>query len=311
MTDVRSLLRNERAQRHIKHPNAVYSATGTLECSVCHIPLKSDQEVWNKHLKSTQHAMRQERLRLNSVKSPTNVDSGETSTSKKRKADEVVDDSRKKSKPRLSVPGDSSEEVAGASTRTIKRPSRELAVNSKSLQARHVPQEPSSKPAGISSEPKSLSENAPSAPIDEDEWAAFERDVATPPPEPAKPSALNFEADISAAPLTAAEIAAQAKEQAIQQARERREAEVEGEKEDAARALEEEFDEMEGLEERVARLKRMREELRTRTARAVGSEGVENVEEEDEDERNGQNEDDEDSDDEVDMFGWGNRSRQP
>lgn len=40
---------------------------------------------------------------------------------------------------------------------------------------------------------------------------------------------------------------------------------MEAEKEDAARALEDEFDEMEGLEERVRRLREKREELRLRT----------------------------------------------
>ena len=114
--------------------------------------------------------------------------------------------------------------------------------------------------------------NTTAAPIDENEWAAFERDVATPPP-PA--SALNAAATISAPPLTAAEIAAQAREQASTQDREKMEAVIEGEKEDAARRLEEEFDEMAELEDRVRKLRAKRETLRRdRLAEAVADEGV-------------------------------------
>ncbi|KAF1962649.1 hypothetical protein CC80DRAFT_487172 [Byssothecium circinans] len=69
---------------------------------------------------------------------------------------------------------------------------------------------------------------------------------------------------IEAAPMTAAEIAAQAREEQGEQ-RAKRDEEMEGEKEDAARALEEEFDEMEGLEDRVRKLREQREALRNKT----------------------------------------------
>ena len=62
--------------------------------------------------------------------------------------------------------------------------------------------------------------------------------------------------------MTAAEIAAQAREDQSAQ-RAKRDEEMEGEKEDAARALEDEFEEMEGLEERVKRLREQREALRS------------------------------------------------
>jgi hypothetical protein len=70
---------------------------------------------------------------------------------------------------------------------------------------------------------------------------------------------------IQAKPMTAAEIAAQAREEQSAQ-RVRKDEEMEGEKEDAARALEDEFDEMEGLEERVKRLRAQREALRSKHA---------------------------------------------
>jgi flagellar motility protein MotE (MotC chaperone) len=66
---------------------------------------------------------------------------------------------------------------------------------------------------------------------------------------------------IEAAPMTTAEIAAQAREDQSAQ-RARKDEEMEGEKEDAARQLEEEFDEMEGLEERYKKLREQREALR-------------------------------------------------
>ena len=99
--------------------------------------------------------------------------------------------------------------------------------------------------------------------VDEDEWAAFERDVATPPPETAGYNATVLaEATISAAPMTAAQLQAQSGEESSQQRRALKEAEIEGEQEDAARRLEEEFDEMEEYENRVKRLKEKRESLR-------------------------------------------------
>lgn len=99
--------------------------------------------------------------------------------------------------------------------------------------------------------------------VDENEWAAFEREVVAPTRFTRAPPAAMAAATISAAPVSAQEIIAQQRKEREELAR-AREADVEGEKEDAARLLEEEFDEMEQLEERVRRLKEKREELRRR-----------------------------------------------
>ena len=318
MADVRSLLRNERAQRRINHPQASYSATGTLECSVCHIPLKSDVEVWEKHLKSTQHAMRQERLRLSTPQRPKSTNlperAGEVSSrevnagSKKRKADDGDDDSRKRTRPVVDLPGGFFDEVIEANNSNLREPEQEsLEGDSRPLQgfvrAADAAPNADAMPLPPQSSVKSTSAST-SNPIDEDEWAAFERDVATPPPDPAAPSALTAAATISAAPMTAAELAAQSREQASLQGRERREAEVEGEKEDAARALEEEFDEMEDLEERVRRLREKREELRLRRVREV-EEGLQDDMKDGGGKRAGGMEEDEESeDDDDDDDGW-------
>ncbi|KAF2009620.1 hypothetical protein BU24DRAFT_428517 [Aaosphaeria arxii CBS 175.79] len=96
---------------------------------------------------------------------------------------------------------------------------------------------------------------------DEDLDAFLEEMEQTPAPAPhVKPSTFGA-AVIEAAPMTAAEIAAQAREEQSAQ-REKREEEVEAEKEDADRALQDEFEEMEGLEERVRTLREKREALR-------------------------------------------------
>lgn len=307
MADVRSLLRGERAQRRVQHPQAIYSATGTLECSVCRIPVKSDLEIWNKHLKSTQHAMRQERLRLSASQTPTTLPeragaaNGEANSqeisvgSKKRKASDGNDDSRKKPKPVVDLPGGYLDEIIEANNANTKPDTEEAKVFRGRVQL--IPEKPMEETSNFL---QAL------GPIDEDEYAAFERDVATLQPDLPAPSALIAAASITAAPLTAAELAAQSREQANLQSREKREAEMEGEKEDAARALEEEFDEMEGLEERVKRLREKREQLRIRRAQEV--EEKQNMDTGEEDGARGHEElkDDEDSeDDEDDNDGWG------
>jgi len=103
--------------------------------------------------------------------------------------------------------------------------------------------------------------------INEDEWAAFERDMATARPEQPIVTALNASAVIQAPPLTAAEIASQTKEGRSTQ-KSRGEAELEGEKEDAARQLASELEEMESLEERVQKLKGRKEALEALRCRA-------------------------------------------
>ncbi|KAF2439447.1 hypothetical protein P171DRAFT_436111 [Karstenula rhodostoma CBS 690.94] len=68
---------------------------------------------------------------------------------------------------------------------------------------------------------------------------------------------------IESAPMTAAQLAAQAKEDKTTQ-RARNDEEMEDEKEDAARALQDEFEEMDGLDERVKKLREQREALRAK-----------------------------------------------
>lgn len=122
--------------------------------------------------------------------------------------------------------------------------------------------------------------------VDEDEWAAFESDIAT---AEAQVAAAN-DAVISAPAMSAAELAKKSADEDYAQKKERQEAELEGDKEDAARKMEEELEEMESLEARVRRLREKREELRRRGSNVSSSRPTiqpavaDTLEEEDDDE---------------------------
>ncbi|KAI0847293.1 hypothetical protein F5Y00DRAFT_120071 [Daldinia vernicosa] len=98
--------------------------------------------------------------------------------------------------------------------------------------------------------------------VDETEWAAFEAELAA---EPAPTSGLqsySADATISAPAMTAAQIAAKSQEEENERRKHFVDAQIADEREDATRALEAEFEEMEELEGRVRRLKERREQLR-------------------------------------------------
>ncbi|KAL8818017.1 MAG: hypothetical protein Q9223_003261 [Gallowayella weberi] len=209
------------------------------------------------------------------------MDGNRGNGSKKRKADDDRSDDETRKRTRGQDPTDLSEDDgqevsvthrtqqdSGPSKDKKRRRSTEHTEISSEATA-----DPDPNPNGIPAD-LPLQQPSQSDPVDEDEWAAFQREVASPPPET---SALTATADISAAPMTAAELAAQSREQASRQAKERLEAEVEGEKEDAARQMEEEFEEMAELEDRVRRLREKREQLRVN--RAKGSEEMANDDE--------------------------------
>ncbi|TQS38017.1 hypothetical protein Golomagni_01486 [Golovinomyces magnicellulatus] len=98
---------------------------------------------------------------------------------------------------------------------------------------------------------------APEAAINEDEWAAFQAEIAA-------TEILESDAGVvvSVPALTADEIKKRSAEEEYILKREREEAERTGEKADEARKIEEELEKMEILEEKVKRLREKREELR-------------------------------------------------
>jgi hypothetical protein len=143
-------------------------------------------------------------------------------------------------------------------------------------------------------------------PINEDEWAAFERDVATPPASPPRLNALTAlrsDATISAAPMTATELAERRKDD-LKQERVRREEDEEAEKEEAENRLAEEFEEMDALEERVRKLKEMREKLRQTQAADINMDAA--TREEPPPNADPETEDDSDYDEDLDDD-WGLR----
>ncbi|KAF3492412.1 uncharacterized protein GIQ15_01929 [Arthroderma uncinatum] len=152
--------------------------------------------------------------------------------------------------------------------------------------------------------------------VDEDEWAAFEREVAQPsrqqPATTAPHSVLNNNAIISAAPVSAAELESRDR-QDREAAAKSQEATLLGDREDATRFLEEEFDEMEELDQRVKRLKEMRDEIRRKREedkQILGDTKVKspnNGASTDGEVEAGDDEDDDDDDDGEGWDGWGFR----
>ncbi|KAL9617602.1 MAG: hypothetical protein Q9160_007615 [Pyrenula sp. 1 TL-2023] len=254
MADVRSLLRNERASRRIAHPHASYSKSGQLLCSVCQLFIKSET-LWDGHLRSANHKK--------NVQKAQNGGATLEPVSKKRKLDDDEEDTRKKSKGDYEV-GGRHEEVKNPIQTEAKPDLEESTTTQEIPNSATDDQSPST---NLQTEPpvaqSTLAAAAPNTAgtINEDEWAAFEREVVPLTQDPVAPSDQYGSATISAAPMTAAEVAAQQQEST----RPRREEELEDEQEDEGRRMEEEFEVMEEMEDRVKKLKERREALRTRS----------------------------------------------
>lgn len=97
--------------------------------------------------------------------------------------------------------------------------------------------------------------------VDEDEWAAFEADIAATVRQESESNIV-----ISASALTAEQIRNKSVEEEYTFKREKEEAELTLDKEDAAQKMEEELQKMQILEERVKRLRSKREELRQKSS---------------------------------------------
>jgi zinc finger protein 830 len=102
--------------------------------------------------------------------------------------------------------------------------------------------------------------------IDEDEWMAFEAAIAA----TDRVASYSTDAVISAPAMTAEEVAAKEAEEAEEQ-RTAADIQVEDEREEAMRAIENEFAEMEELEQRVRRLKERREALRVQAPKPAAA----------------------------------------
>lgn len=263
MADVRSLLKNEREARRIQHKHASYSTTGSLICLLCHIQLKGDsQPQWDKHLRSVAH--------ITHLQKAGKAAEASAPVSMKRKAsddEEGRSPERKRSKVDLSLQD-------GAFEPSSEEYSTVPAINT-----------PISIPSRPATPMKALSET-PTPPIpnvNEDEWAAFEADIAA--------AEVIPEAVISAPAMTSKELEARSLEESNARRKERVEAEMEGDKEDATRKMEDELEEMESLEERVRKLREKREALRIREPKAVVQQ-VETVDDAMDEDDDGEDDDD-------------------
>ncbi|KAL8339320.1 hypothetical protein RB598_007576 [Gaeumannomyces tritici] len=216
MADVRSLLRQQRARR-IDHPHAAYSDAGKLLCLVCHQPVKP--ESWDAHVGTSTH---RHRAAAKEFEPPA-----EPAQGPKRKNDEPEDKDAKRRTAAVMPPNTPRRAPHTPPLRQSGTPG--LGVE---LQIPSRPATPNAREGlGLRISPVERTTNkAPTAgftadKVDEDEWAAFEAEVAE-------------------------QVAAE---------------QMEDEREEATRALETEFEEMEELEARVRRLKERREALRVRT----------------------------------------------
>ncbi|KAI6834077.1 hypothetical protein KC340_g2798 [Hortaea werneckii] len=244
MADVRSMLRAERVSRRITHPNASYTSDGRLLCNLCEMMIKSEA-AWQGHLHSTGHTLRLDRAR--EAAAARNFEPA----GKKRKA-ETLDSPSPDDKKRARSAGEEAPNEGRQSTEERKDGNGDIAAPATA----HVNEaRPTEVPANGGAPP------ATDDAVDEAELAAFERELAAMEQPSDAAAAIQADATISAAPLTAEELAAQAREEQSAQ-RGRRDAELEDEREDAALALQEEFEEMDSLEQRLRKLREKREALR-------------------------------------------------
>lgn len=225
MADVRSMLKASRDSRKITHPHASYTSHGKLLCNLCEVPIKTEA-AWQSHLHSSGHTLRVTRAHE------------AAGASKKRKASMLesstspVADERKRAR--------AVEDVAVVEQPLAEPEPRDVSVAAQSTDERNGDEDEARHAAELAALDKELAE--------------MEAAMPTQPPAPTAPT-------ISAPAVSAEELAARAREEQSTQ-RGRRDAELEAEREDAARIMEEELDEQEGLDQRVKKLRERREALK-------------------------------------------------
>ncbi|KIX06013.1 uncharacterized protein Z518_03987 [Rhinocladiella mackenziei CBS 650.93] len=275
MADVRALLAAERQSRRISHPHLSYTKSGMLICTVCNLNVKSEA-LWDGHLKSSNHKRNAQATQENTSKGVKRKIEDVDESQEERY--EVDTDVRKKPKSRPeSVAVEAQDEKYLRGTTDQEEQRKALSKQSGQEEQNHT----SAKAVTT---------------VDEDEWAAFEREIAPLAAAPPDYSSVT----IIAAPVTATQM----EEQPDVEKRRRLETEVEDEKEEEERRLEEEFEVMEEMEERVRKLREKRDALRNtvkvgnNTGQAQSLKEADSTEREPVQEaRDQEGEDDEDEDD--------------
>ncbi|OPB40602.1 hypothetical protein A0O28_0006820 [Trichoderma guizhouense] len=217
-------------------------------------------------------------------------DEDEARRKRSRPATASEDDPNRNKKPLMPTQGVQVQIASRSSTPSQQPAVPKLATSLPSRQASNLATPASSSSMSISIQPQSstaslLSQSQqPAQPasqdqqeqVDEDEWAAFEADIAA--------QDYSDDAVISRPAMTAEEAAAaaatQAEEDAAQNPESRKskaDAEIEDEREEATRALEDEFEEMQELEARVQRLKEKREALMRKRSETLTQDQADDV----------------------------------
>ncbi|TWU74939.1 hypothetical protein ED733_005100 [Metarhizium rileyi] len=282
MTDVRSLLRQQKASRRIDHPYAAYSGAGKLLCTLCREQLKAESQ-WDSHLLSQGHKRRMPQKNQTNSAVESALDAAPLHKRKLSPADERDEDMEDIVRSKRSKPGmapltgiafnGTPAAVAAAQDNATKQGSTNTPDQ---IHSARGPASSASAPGGhfaIQSQANSttpLHHNAssanttgpaptagkkgPTAPqVNESEWAAFEADIA------AAEIPYDEGTVISAPAMTTEQVAAKEAADAVRKAQV--DVDIEDEKEDATRALEDEFAEMKELEARVQSLKQKRKEM--------------------------------------------------
>lgn len=248
MADVRAMLRASRdAREKITHPYASYSLDGQqLSCGLCEVKIKHES-AWKSHLHTTQHKLRQTRAQ---EVAKTRDSEGQNRKRKASPSESPRSENKKKARPAVSA--ESPPEVEHDASNEDHTSYR---VQQTSQTKDQGPEEGRGQQ---DSEPVNRAKDD-TADLDDFERELAELDASVP-----APPTIAAAATISSAPLTAADLAARAREEQSAQ-RGKRDTELADEKEDAARFLEDEFEEMEELEQRAKSLRARREALRTQS----------------------------------------------
>jgi zinc finger protein 830 len=283
MADARALLAAERKARRISHPFLQYTKSGQPLCKVCQLNIKSEA-LWEGHLKSVNHRK--------------NVKAAEAASARslKRKLEDVQEEDeevedlgpREMKKPKSRVPSlmEEGKAVHGeAEEKDLQQASNERDAVPEEKTAEEPEPEPESKP-GSNKPPE------PVAAVDEDEWAAFEQEMG------ALAQVDYSEATISAAPVSAAQLAKQKDEDRQKQ----QENDADAEKEEEERRADEEVEIMEDLGERVRKLREKREALRVAPAADAAPAPDESENEVPEPDKKEDPEEDDDDDDVDDWY---------
>ncbi|EPS35116.1 hypothetical protein H072_11496 [Dactylellina haptotyla CBS 200.50] len=288
--DPRKLLAASRKSRRIASPYASYSLAGALFCNICsNTPIKSES-LWDAHAASVQHKANVARKGgiVGAASTPTTKSHkrpAESPTQDARSRDDQTAGSKRLKTARADVKNlalpvgffddsdDEEEEEAVVSTGEVIEPYDEASKSTPQQPAATAAATANSKlPADFFSSTSNTTSKPPDTQQDDDlddEWAAFQADIAETEEAETTNAALNPPSHtISAPALSAADIQQQQAEAEDSLNSRNTRTIAEEEMEDARAAMADFFDEQSSLEERVQRLKERREMLRRNTSTA-------------------------------------------